>query len=114
MKEQEGQMYNSLTLGEVKSETAALGHATLLASDPDGFRKWDQLVDRSPISDVYYRPGYVLANEASGLGLAIAAVLSTRRQQFLLTFLKRPLPGFSTMAGFDVATPYGSGRSAAA
>ena len=90
----------------------ATGHQTLLASDPHDFRRWDQFVDHSPIPDVFYRPGYVLANEASGLGLATGAVLCTRRQRFLLPFLKRPLPEFSgsrDIAGFDVATPYGSG-----
>jgi serine/alanine adding enzyme len=105
-------MDNSATFASVKSEIHASGHETLLAGDPSDFSRWDRLVDSSPTPDVYYRPGYVLANEASGLGHAIAALLSTRRQRFLCTFLKRPLPEFSNgkrIAGFDVATPYGYG-----
>jgi hypothetical protein len=66
-------------------------------------RRWDELVDGAPASDVYFRPGYCRAYEAAGHGRAIAVVT----EGALFPLLLRPLPFGEE--GFDAATPYGYG-----
>ena len=66
-------------------------------------RRWDELVDASPASDVYYRRGYCRAYEAAGHGRAVAVVT----EKALFPLLLRPLPFGEE--GFDAATPYGYG-----
>jgi Acetyltransferase (GNAT) domain len=66
-------------------------------------RRWDELVDGAPASDVYFRPGYCRAYEASGHGRAVAVVT----EGALFPLLLRPLP--FGQDGFDAATPYGYG-----
>jgi hypothetical protein len=66
-------------------------------------RRWEELVDRAPGSDVYFRPGYCRAYEAAGHGRAVAVVT----EGALFPLLLRPLPFGED--GFDAATPYGYG-----
>lgn len=82
------------------------------AKDPSDSSLWDELVDRAPIPDVYYRPEYARANEAIDHGRAIALLISHQNIQALIPLLLRPLSGLPFAAGqpgFDAVTPYGYG-----
>ena len=84
----------------------------LSVDDPSDFADWDELVDRAPTSDVYYRPGYALANQVVDHGKAIALLLSGLNAQVLMPLLLRPLsdlPFAADQPGFDAVTPYGYG-----
>jgi Acetyltransferase (GNAT) domain len=84
----------------------------LSVDDPSEFADWDGLVDRAPIPDVYYRPGYARANEAVDHGKAITLLLVGRNIQVLVPLLLRPLsdlPFAAGQPGFDAVTPYGYG-----
>jgi hypothetical protein len=82
------------------------------ATDPDDSSLWDELVDRAPIPDVYYRPGYALANEVVDHGKAIALHLTDGNIEVLIPLLLRALsdlPFAAGRPGFDAVTPYGYG-----
>ena len=82
------------------------------ATDPDDSSLWEELVDRAPIPDVYYRPGYALANEVVDHGKAIALLLIDRNIEVLIPLLLRTLsdlPFAADQPGFDAVTPYGYG-----
>jgi Acetyltransferase (GNAT) domain len=84
----------------------------LTAVDQREFSLWDEFVDRAPVPDVYYRPGYALANEVTDRGKAIALLLTTDNAQALIPLLLRPLsdlPFAVDQSGFDAMTPYGYG-----
>ncbi len=84
----------------------------LAAGDLHDFSEWEELIDQAPISDVYFRPGYVCAYEAAGHGKAIGLVLNSNHAQVLVPLLLRPLsdlPFAQDEPGFDVASPYGYG-----
>lgn len=89
------------------------GFAQLLSiENKQDFHLWDALVDSAPSPDVYYRPGYLRAYQASGQGLAVALLIEIEGLRVLLPLLLRPLSdlGFASEAeGFDAATPYGYG-----
>lgn len=73
---------------------------------------WDALVDSASVPDVYYRPGYLRAYQASGHGRAVALLVETEGLRALFPLLLRPLSdlGFAgEMDGFDAVTPYGYG-----
>src|ERR1700745_108023 len=92
--------------------TSVCGAQVLLASDPQDASRWDELVDRAPIADVYYRAGYALALEAAGHGKAIGLILNANRVPILLPLLLRPLsdlPFAPGEPGIDAITPYGYG-----
>ena len=82
------------------------------ATDPDDSSLWEELVDRAPIPDVYYRPGYALANEVVDHGKAIALLLTDGNIKVLIPLLLRALsdlPFAAGQPGFDAVTPYGYG-----
>jgi hypothetical protein len=72
---------------------------TLAAGD----RRWDELVDRAPTPDVYFRPGYCRAYEAAGEG----RLVGVRTDGALFPLLLRELPYGEQ--GLDAITPYGYG-----
>jgi serine/alanine adding enzyme len=72
---------------------------TLAADD----RRWDGLVDSAPTPDVYFRPGYGRAYEATGEGRLVAVLT----EGALFPLLLRELPFGAD--GLDAVTPYGYG-----
>src|SRR5258708_33361869 len=84
----------------------------LSAGDTSDWSDWNELVEQAPISDVYYRPGYVRAYEAAGHGRAMGLILTSSHVRVLVPLLLRPLsdlPFAQGESGFDAATPYGYG-----
>ena len=84
----------------------------LSAADTSDWSDWNELVEQAPISDVYYRPGYVRAYEAAGHGRAMGLILTSSHVRVLVPLLLRPLsdlPFAQGETGFDAATPYGYG-----
>ena len=82
------------------------------AKDPGDSSLWDELVDRAPSPDVYYRPAYARLNESIDHGRAVALLISCRNLQALVPLLLRPLsdlPFVAGQPGFDAVTPYGYG-----
>ena len=78
----------------------------VLRSDHDAdFRTWDSLVDKSPVPDVYFRPGYVSACREAGTQSVIALVINARGFQCLLPFLVTETPERIKYA----YSPYGYG-----
>ena len=43
-----------------------MGVLVLYGHNPEDIRTWDDIVDRSPVPDVYYRPAYLLAYALPG------------------------------------------------
>jgi len=73
---------------------------------------WDWIAGASPISDVYYRPGYAMAHEKAGHGRASAVLINAGSTQFLVPILLRPLselPFAHGVEGYDAISPYGYG-----
>jgi len=89
------------------------GSAQLLSLESvKDFHLWDALVDSGFVPDVYYRPGYLRAYQASGHGRAVALLVETEGLRALFPLLLRPLSdlGFAgEVEGFDAVTPYGYG-----
>jgi hypothetical protein len=82
------------------------------ANDPGDSSRWDELVDRAPIPDVYYRPGYARPNQVIDQGKALALLLNSGDTRVLIPLLLRPLsdlPFAGGQTGFDAVTPYGYG-----
>ena len=78
----------------------------VLRADHDAdFRTWESLVDKSPVPDVYFRPGYVSACREAGTQSVVALVINAREFQCLL-----PLFVAKTPDGVKYAySPYGYG-----
>jgi Acetyltransferase (GNAT) domain len=84
---------------------------TYLASSLEDSARWNDIVNRSPTPDIYYRPGYVnaYADEHSD---AVAVTLNCCGRRFLLPLLIRRiahLPFAITTSDYDAGTPYGYG-----
>ena len=73
--------------------------------------KWEQLVSQSPLSDIYYRPAYVLANQIAGQGEGICLVIGIGGKTILFPLMLRPisLPLACEQGLMDAVTPYGYG-----
>lgn len=78
----------------------------VLRADQDAdFRAWESLVDKSPVPDVYFRPGYVSACREAGTESVVALVINASGFQCLLPFLVA-----ETSHGIKYAySPYGYG-----
>lgn len=59
--------------------------------------------------DAYHLPGWALAEEALGSGVAMAVIARTRGATCVVPFIRRPLPDGR---GWDAASPYGYGGPA--
>jgi hypothetical protein len=74
-------------------------------------RRWNDLVDRSPNSDVYFRPAYAQACQVAGHGRAMALHIRIGTYGFLLPLLRRSFssPADGNRRVQDAVTPYGYG-----
>ena len=80
----------------------------LYGHNPEDIRTWDQLVDRAPVPDVYYRPAYVRAYGLSGHGRPLALVIRSGSTEALFPLLVRQF-GLNNEIVRDAVTPYGYG-----
>jgi hypothetical protein len=85
---------------------------TLMAEDSPDAKRWTTLVERSPVSDVYYLPEYARATAAiestEPLALVAGAPCCRMLAPLLLRRNSAPLNGFPT-EWLDASTPYGYG-----
>ena len=58
---------------------------------PEDIRTWDDLVDRAPMPDVYYRPAYVRAYGLTGHGRPWQLVIRSGETEALFPLLVREL-----------------------
>src|ERR1019366_8080048 len=80
----------------------------LYGQNPEDIATWDDLVDRAPIPDVYYRPAYIRAYALTGHGRPVAVVVRSGSTEALFPLLIRELDiGGQTVR--DAVTPYGYG-----
>jgi hypothetical protein len=75
-------------------------------NSPEQCRIWDELVNRAPVPDVYYRPGYVRAYAFEGWPTAL--VIRHGVWQLLFPLLMRTLEARGGAVA-DAITPYGYG-----
>ena len=80
----------------------------LYGHNPEDIRTWDDIVDRSPVPDVYYRPAYLLAYALTGHGRPLAVVIRSGSTQVLFPLLIRQLD-INGESIRDALTPYGYG-----
>jgi len=80
----------------------------LYGHNPEDIHTWDDLVDRAPTPDVYYRPGYVRAYALSGHGRPVALLIRAGETQALLPLLVREFAVNGEIVR-DAVTPYGYG-----
>lgn len=71
--------------------------------------RWDELVARSPNSDVYHRAAYIRATADVEHSQPLGLVISCNSQQYLLPMLLRPISGPDGQPWLDASTPYGYG-----
>jgi methionyl-tRNA formyltransferase len=76
--------------------------------NPEDIATWEDLVDRAPVQDVYYRPGYVRAYALTGHGRPVAVVVRSGSTEALFPLLIRKLD-IDGQVVRDAATPYGYG-----
>jgi methionyl-tRNA formyltransferase len=80
----------------------------LYGQNPEDIATWDDLVDRAPVPDVYYRPAYIRAYALSGHGRPVAVVVRSGSTEALFPLLIREFDiGGQTVR--DAVTPYGYG-----
>ena len=80
----------------------------LHGNNPEDIATWDDLVNRAPVADVYYRPAYVRAYALTGHGRPVAVVIRSGSTEALFPLLIRELDiGGQTVR--DAVTPYGYG-----
>lgn len=77
-------------------------------SNPADISAWDDLVDRAPAPDVYYRPGYVRAFSLTGEGRPLAVVVGRGSTEALFPLLIRDFQVDGQLYQ-DAITPYGYG-----
>jgi methionyl-tRNA formyltransferase len=80
----------------------------LYGQNPEDIATWDDLVDRAPIPDVYYRPAYLRAYALTGHGRPVAVVVRSGLTEALFPFLIRKL-NIDGQVVRDALTPYGYG-----
>src|ERR1035441_1067942 len=80
----------------------------LYGQNPEDIATWDDLVDRAPVPDVYYRPAYVRAYALTGHGRPVAVVVRSGLTEALFPFLIRQL-NIDGQVVRDAVTPYGYG-----
>ena len=85
-----------------------MGVLVLYGHNPEDIRTWDDIVDRSPVPDVYYRPAYLRAYALTGHGRPLGVVIRSGSAKVLFPLLVRQLDvGGATVQ--DAVTPYGYG-----
>ena len=85
-----------------------MGVLVLYGHNPEDIRTWDDIVDRSPVPDVYYRPAYLRAYALTGHGRPLGVVIRSGSAKVLFPLLVRRLDvGGATVQ--DAVTPYGYG-----
>ena len=80
----------------------------LYGQNPEDIATWDDLVDRAPIPDVYYRPAYLRAYALTGHGRPVAVVVRSGSTEALFPLLIRKLD-IDGQVVRDAITPYGYG-----
>ena len=78
-------------------------------NDPVAATRWDELVTRSPQSDVYYRAAYVLAAAELEHSEPLGLIISSSNRRYLLPMLLRPISSPDGQSWSDASTPYGYG-----
>ncbi len=76
--------------------------------NPADTTHWEELVNRAPVPDVYFRPGYVRAYEFTGEGRPAAVLISACGREVLFPHLLREFDVQGTTYR-DAVTPYGYG-----
>jgi sugar O-acyltransferase (sialic acid O-acetyltransferase NeuD family) len=80
----------------------------LYGQNPEDIATWDDLVDRAPIPDVYYRPAYLRAYALTGHGRPVAVLVRSGSTEALFPLLIRKLD-IDGQVVRDALTPYGYG-----
>jgi UDP-perosamine 4-acetyltransferase len=80
----------------------------LYGQNPEDIATWDDLVDRAPVPDVYYRPAYLRAYALTGHGRPLAVVVRSGSTEALFSLLIRTLD-VNGQVFRDAITPYGYG-----
>jgi hypothetical protein len=71
--------------------------------------RWDELVARSPQSDVYSRAAYALASAELEQSQPLGLIISSSNRRYLLPMLLRPISSPDGQSWSDASTPYGYG-----
>lgn len=77
-------------------------------NSPTDIGTWEDLVDRAPVPDVYYRPGYVRAYSLSEEGRPVAVLVRSGSTEALFPLLIREFNVEGELVR-DAITPYGYG-----
>ena len=87
------------------------GMLEIRLNEPAAAMHWDELVARSPQSDVYYRAAYATKSAAAQLEHSepLGLIISSRNWQYLLPMLLRPISSPDGQSWSDASTPYGYG-----
>jgi hypothetical protein len=85
------------------------GMLEIRLNEPAAATRWDELVARSPQSDVYYRAAYVLAAAQLEHSEPLGLIISFRNRRYLLPMLLRPISSPDGQSWSDASTPYGYG-----
>lgn len=80
----------------------------LYGDNPEDIAAWDDLVDRAPVPDVYYRPAYLRAYALTGHSRPVAVVVRSGSTEALFPLLIRKLDVNGEVVR-DAITPYGYG-----
>jgi len=81
----------------------------LTARQGKNFQVWNEIVERSPVQDVYYRPAYALAYESAEATEANALVLQSGQVKVLLPLMARRWRDSKNEPVDDAFSPYGYG-----
>jgi hypothetical protein len=91
------------------SSLRSTGILEIRLNEPAAATHWDELVARSPRSDVYYRAAYALAASELEQSEPLGLIISSRNRQYLLPMLLRPISSPDGQSWSDASTPYGYG-----
>src|SRR5271163_3713394 len=78
-------------------------------NDPVAATRWDELVARSPQTDVYFRAAYALASAELEQSQPLGLIISSSNWRYLLPMLLRSISTPYGQSWSDASTPYSYG-----